>query len=300
MLLFLFSWLVRSNSLQPHGLQHARLPCPSLSPRVCSKSCPLSRWRHPTISSCHPLFLLPSTFPSISVFPISWLFASCGQSIEASASASGLPINIQDWFPLGLTGLISCCPGDSQKSSPGPQFKNISSLAVSLLYGATLISICDDWIGIFKMDTVSPRKQAFLELYGNIALGLAFSQWEIKLMPLADWVRAIKRGGSTWVLPSLSWTQREKWVRKPSFIHRFIGNIQAKLYSKTVKMQILFHCVNSMQHAYKERIVILHSQARHVAMHYSECFIGTSLVVQWFRTLCFHFWGYGFSPWLRN
>ena len=64
-----FSCSVMSNSLWPHGLQHTRLPCPSLSPRVCSNSCPLSQWCHPAISSCHPFLLLPSVFPSIKVFP---------------------------------------------------------------------------------------------------------------------------------------------------------------------------------------------------------------------------------------
>ena len=173
MLLFLFSCLVRSNYLQPHGLQHARLPCPSLSPRVCSNSCPLSWWCHPTTSSSViPFSSCPQPFPASASFPISWLFASCGQSIEASASASGLPMNIQDWFPLGLTDLISCCPGDSKKSSPVPQFKNINYLALSLLYGATLIS--DDWIGIFKMDTGSQRKQAFFRAVWESCTGFCF------------------------------------------------------------------------------------------------------------------------------
>ena len=112
----LFSHKVVSNSLRPHGLQHARPPCPSLSPGVCSNSCPLSRWCHPTISSSVIPFssCLPS-FPASRSFPMSWLFTSGGQSIGASASASVLPMNIQDWFPLGLTGLISL---DSQESSP--------------------------------------------------------------------------------------------------------------------------------------------------------------------------------------
>ena len=83
------------------------LPCPSPSPGVCSNSCPLSQWHHPTISSCHPLLLLPSIFPSFRVFSMSQLFASGGQSIRASTSASVLPVNIQGWFPLGMTGLIS-------------------------------------------------------------------------------------------------------------------------------------------------------------------------------------------------
>ena len=95
-----------------HGLQHTRLPCPSSSPRVCSKSCPLSQWCHPTISFCHRLLLLPLIFPSVSSFPVIWLFEIGGQSIGASALASVLPITIQGWFPLGLIGLISLlCKG---------------------------------------------------------------------------------------------------------------------------------------------------------------------------------------------
>ena len=107
--LLLFSHSVMTNSLQPHGLQHARLPCPSLSPGACSNSCPLSQWCHPTISSSVILFssCLQSFPASGSSFPMSWLFSSGGQSIRASISASVLPVNIQDWFPLGLTGLIS-------------------------------------------------------------------------------------------------------------------------------------------------------------------------------------------------
>ena len=107
-LLLLFSHSVLSGSLQPHGLQHARLPCPSLSPRVCSNSCPLSLWYHPTTSSSVTTFSsCPQSFPASGTFPVSQLFESCGQSIGASASASVLPMNIQDWFPLGLTSLIT-------------------------------------------------------------------------------------------------------------------------------------------------------------------------------------------------
>ena len=96
------------DSLWPHALQHARLPCPSPSPRVCSNSCPLSQWCHPTMSSSVvPFSSCPQYFPASRSFPMSWLFASDGQSAGASASASVLPMNIQGWFPLGLTGLIS-------------------------------------------------------------------------------------------------------------------------------------------------------------------------------------------------
>jgi len=99
-----FSRLVVSDSLQLHGLQHTRLPCPSQIPRAGSNSCLSSWWCYPIISSSVILFssFLPS-FPASGSFPISQFFASDG----ASASASVLPMNIQDWFPLGLTGLIS-------------------------------------------------------------------------------------------------------------------------------------------------------------------------------------------------
>ena len=95
-------------TLQSHGLQHARLPCPSPTPGTCSNSCPSSRWCHPTILS----FLVPfssclQSFPASVSFPMSQFFAVDGQSIGASASASVVPMTIQDWFPLGWTGWIS-------------------------------------------------------------------------------------------------------------------------------------------------------------------------------------------------
>ena len=102
----LFSQSIMSNSLQPHGLQHARLPCPSLSPGVYSNSCPLNQWCHPTISSSVISFSRLQSFPASGSFPMNWLFASGSQSIEALSSASVLPVKIQGWFPLGLAGLI--------------------------------------------------------------------------------------------------------------------------------------------------------------------------------------------------
>ena len=103
----LFSRSVVSDSLQHHGLQHTRLPCPWPTPGACSNSCPLSRWYHPTISSSvSPFSFCLQYFPASGYFPKSWLLASSGQSIGVSASASVLPMNIQDWFPLGWTGLI--------------------------------------------------------------------------------------------------------------------------------------------------------------------------------------------------
>ena len=108
LLLLLFSHSVVSDSLWPHGLQHARPPCSSSSPRVCSNSCPLSQGCHPTISSSViPFSSCLQSFPASGSFPMSRLFASGGQSIRASASASVLPMNTQDWSPLGWTGLVS-------------------------------------------------------------------------------------------------------------------------------------------------------------------------------------------------
>ena len=105
---FQFSRTLVSDSLQPHGLQHARLPCPSPTPRACSNSCPSSWWYHPTISSSVlPFSSCLQSFPASGSFPMSQFFASGGQSIEASASVSVLPMNIQDWCPLGLTSLSS-------------------------------------------------------------------------------------------------------------------------------------------------------------------------------------------------
>ena len=95
-------------TLRPNGLQHIRLPFPSLSPRVCSNSCPMSQWCHLTSSfSVAPFSYCPQSFPASGSFPMNWLFASGGQSFGASASAEVLPMNIQGWFPLGLIGLIS-------------------------------------------------------------------------------------------------------------------------------------------------------------------------------------------------
>ena len=95
-----------ANSLWPHGLQHARFPCPSLSPRVGSNSCPLSRWCHPTISSSVIPFSRLQSFSASGSFPTSQFFTIGGQSIGVSASASVLSMKIQSWFPLGLTGFI--------------------------------------------------------------------------------------------------------------------------------------------------------------------------------------------------
>ena len=107
-LILLFSHSVMSNSLPTHGLQHDRLPCPSPTPGACSNSCPLSQWCHPAISSSVlPFSSCLQSFPASGFFPMSQFLVSGGQSIGTSASVSVLQMNIQDWFPLGLTGWIS-------------------------------------------------------------------------------------------------------------------------------------------------------------------------------------------------
>ena len=104
----LLSCSVMSNSLWPHGLQHSRLPCPSPSPEACSNSCPLSRWCHPTISfSVVPFSSYLQSFPALGSFPMCQFFSTGDQNIGVSISAWVLPMNIQGWFLLGLTSLIS-------------------------------------------------------------------------------------------------------------------------------------------------------------------------------------------------
>ena len=123
------------------GLQHTRFPCPSLSPSDFSNLCPLSQWCHTT--SVTPFSSCPQSFPAPGSFPMSWLFPSGGQSIGASACV--LPVNIQGQFSLGLTGLISVCPSNSQEFSLAPQFESIHSSVLSLLHSPTLTSIHDYW-----------------------------------------------------------------------------------------------------------------------------------------------------------
>ena len=115
-----FSCSVGSDFLRPHGLWHSRLPCPSPTPGVCSNSSPLSRWCHPTISVSRPR-LLPSVFPSIRVFSNESVLHIMCQSKGPSTSASVFPMNIQDWFSLGLTGLNS-----SQSKGLSRVFSNIT------------------------------------------------------------------------------------------------------------------------------------------------------------------------------
>ena len=140
-----FSRSVVSNSLQPHGLQHARPPCPSPTPRVHPNSCPLSQWCHPTISSSViPFSACPQSFPASGSFQMGQLFVSGSRSIGVSASASVLPMNTQDWFPLGWTGWISF-----QSRGLSRVFSNTTvqkhQFFSAQLYSPNLTSIHDHW-----------------------------------------------------------------------------------------------------------------------------------------------------------
>ena len=133
------------NSLQPHGLQCTRLPCPSPTHGVYSNSCPLSQWCHPTISSSVIPFSCLQSFPASGSFPMSQFFTSGGQSIGVSALASVFPKNTQDCFPLGLTGWTSLQPKGFSKIFSNTKFKSINYLVLSFLYSPPLTSIHDYW-----------------------------------------------------------------------------------------------------------------------------------------------------------
>ena len=139
-----FSHSVVSYPLWPHGLQHTKLPCPSSTPRTCSNSCSLSRKCHPTIpSSVVPFSSCLQSLPASGYFPVSQFFTSGGPSIGASASVFPMSNRVNflyDWLVWS-----SCCPSNSQESSPAPQSKGINFSAFSLLYGPTLTSIHDYW-----------------------------------------------------------------------------------------------------------------------------------------------------------
>ena len=130
-------WLFAS-----HGLQHTRPHSPPSSLGICSNSCPLSWWCHQTISSSATFFsFCLEYFPASGSFPRSWLFASGGQSIGASASASVLPMNTQDWFPLGLTGPISLESKWLSRVFSNTTVQKHQFSVLSLLYDPTLTSV---------------------------------------------------------------------------------------------------------------------------------------------------------------
>ena len=141
-----FSGSVVSDSLWPHEPQHARAPRPSPTSRVYPNPCPSSRWCYPTISSSVvPFSSCLQSFPASGIFPMSQLFTSDDQNNGVSASASVLLMNIHDWFPLDLTGLISLQSKGLSRVFSAPQFKSINASELSFLYSPTLTSIYDHW-----------------------------------------------------------------------------------------------------------------------------------------------------------
>ena len=135
-----------SNSLWPHGLQHTRLPCPSLSHWICSHSCPLSRWCRLTISSSiAPFSSCPLSFLPSRSFWKDQLFTSCVQSIGDSASASVLPMNIQGWFPLWLTILISLLSKWLSRVFSSTTVQKHQFFGIQPLYGTNLRSVHEYW-----------------------------------------------------------------------------------------------------------------------------------------------------------
>ena len=141
-----------SNSLPPHESQHTRTPCPSPTPGLCSNSCPLSRWCHPTISSSVvPFSSHLQSFSDSGSFQMSQLFTSGGQSIGFSASASVLPVNTQDWFPLGWTGWISL-----QSKELSRVFSN-TTVQKHQFFGAQLSSQSNSNIHTWLLEKPWPR-----------------------------------------------------------------------------------------------------------------------------------------------
>ena len=178
-----FSHSVMSDSLRPHGLQHTRLPCPSPTPRAYSNSCPSHQWCHPTISSSVVSFSSHlQSFPTSGSFPMSWFFASGGQSIGVSASASILPVNIQDWFLLGWTGWIP------QESSPTPQLK------ASILWHSafSIVQLSHPYVTTGK--TIALTRQTFvgkvMSLLFNILSRLVITSLPRSKQLLISWLQS--------------------------------------------------------------------------------------------------------------
>ena len=176
-----------SNSLQPHGLQHARLPYPSPTPEACSDSCPSSQWCHPTISfSVIPVSSCLQSFPESGSFPVSQLFTSDGQSIGVSASASVLPMNIQDWFPLGWTGWISLL-------SKGLSRVHHSSKA-SILQCSAFFMVQLSYLYMSTGKTIALTRQAFVSKVMSLLFNMmsrfiiAFLPWSKHL--LISWLQS--------------------------------------------------------------------------------------------------------------
>ena len=205
-----------SDSLRPHRLQHARLPCPSPTPRACSNSGPLSQWCHPTISSpVFPFSYCLQSFPASGSFAVSQFFASGSQIIGASASASVFPKDIQDWLPSGLTGWISLQSKGLSRSSPTPQFESSNSSALSFLYGPAFTSILDYW------KTIALTIGTFLGIVMSLLFNM-LSRFVIAFLEkhlLISWLRSL----STVILEPKKRKSVTVSIVSPSIYHEVMG-----------------------------------------------------------------------------
>ena len=160
-----FSCSVVSNSLQPHQLQHARIPCLSPTPRVHSNSCPSSQWYHPAISSSvAPFSSCPQSLPASGFFPVSQLFAWGGQSIGVSASASVLPMNTQDWSSLGWTGWISL-----QSKGLSGVFSNTTVQKASILWCSAFFTVQFSHPYMTTGKTIALTRRTFVGWQSNVS-----------------------------------------------------------------------------------------------------------------------------------
>ena len=189
--MYQFSSVVQyvSNALWPHWLQHTRLPCPWQTPRAWSDSCPSSRWCHPTISSSAiPFSSCLQPFPESGSFPMGQFFTSGGQTVGVSASVSVLPMNIQDWFPLGWTGWISL-----QSKGPSSLLQHYSS-KVSILWCSTffMVQLSHPYMSTGK--TIALTRWAFVSKAKSLLFNM-LSRWVITFLPrsrclLISWLQS--------------------------------------------------------------------------------------------------------------
>ena len=199
-----------SDSLQPHGLNHARLPCPSSSPGACLNSCPLSRWCHPTISSSVvPVSSCLQCFPASQSFQMSQFFTLVGQSTGVSVLASVLPMGIQDWFPLGWTGWICLCSKGLSRVISNTTVQKHQSLALSLLYGPTLILIHDYW------KTIALTRPTFvgkvMSLLFNILCRLVIVFLPRSKCLLISWLQSLSSVIPFYPLFTMKWWNEMPW-----------------------------------------------------------------------------------------
>ena len=207
-----------SDSLWPHGLQHARPPCPSPSPRACLNSCPLSQWCHSTILSSVVTFSsCLQSFPASGSFPMSWLFISGGQSIGASASASVLLMIIQDWFPIGLTGFISLQSKRLSRVFSNTIVQKHKFFGTHFLYGSTLTSIYDYW------KTIALTRWTFVGKVMSLLFNM-LSRLVIAFLPrskrlLISWLQS----PSTEILEPKKMNSLTVSIVSPSIFHEVMG-----------------------------------------------------------------------------